>query len=104
MSPWSVRAPPEPGRRTAWRAAAPRSGARVVRARVTDVGGREGDFTIATADGVHRAAALVGADGANSLVRRRLCAPFRRDQLSIATGFFAHGVTSDEIVIELVAD
>ena len=31
-----------------------------------------------------------------------LARPFRRDQLSIATGFFAHGVTSDEIVIELV--
>ena len=29
---------------------------------------------------------------------------FRRDQLSIATGFFAHGVTSDEIAIEFVAD
>ena len=47
---------------------------------------------------------MVGADGANSLSRRRLARPFRRDQLSIATGFFAHGVTSDEIVIELVAD
>ena len=47
---------------------------------------------------------MIGADGANSLVRRRVAQAFRRDQLSIATGFFAHGVTSDEIVIELVAD
>jgi hypothetical protein len=28
-------------------------------------------------------------------VRRRVATAFRRDQLSIATGFFAHGVTSD---------
>ena len=47
---------------------------------------------------------MIGADGANSLVRRRVATAFRRDQLSIATGFFAHGVTSDEIVIELTAD
>ena len=51
-----------------------------------------------------RARFLIGADGANSLVRRRLARPFRRDELSIATGFFAHGVTSDEIVIEMIAD
>ena len=51
-----------------------------------------------------RARSSIGADGANSLVRRRVATPFRRDQLSIATGFFAHGVTSDEIVIELTSD
>jgi flavin-dependent dehydrogenase len=45
---------------------------------------------------------VVGADGANSLVRRRFAAAFSRRHLSIATGFFAHGVSSDEIVIELV--
>ena len=60
---------------------------------------------LTTADGArHRAAYVVGADGANSLVRRRFATAFRRDQLSIATGFFAHGVTSDEIVIELTSD
>ena len=47
---------------------------------------------------------MIGADGANSLVRRRVLTPFRRDQLSIATGFFAHGVTSHEIVVELLSD
>jgi flavin-dependent dehydrogenase len=47
---------------------------------------------------------LVGADGANSLARRRLARPFDRADLSIATGYFVHGVTSDEILIEIVAD
>jgi flavin-dependent dehydrogenase len=86
-------------------AAAERVGATLVQSRVADVSTDADGVTLATADGRrHRAAYLIGADGTNSLVRRRLATPFRRDQLSIATGFFAHGVTSDEIVIELTAD
>jgi flavin-dependent dehydrogenase len=57
-----------------------------------------------TSDGPRCAAFVIGADGANSLVRRRVSQAFRRDQLSIATGYFARGVTSDEIVLELLSD
>jgi geranylgeranyl reductase family protein len=86
-------------------AAAEAAGARFVRSRVSDVSVGTGGISLTTADGGrHRASYLIGADGPNSLVRRRLAAPFRRDQLSIATGFFAHGVSSDEIVIELTED
>ena len=82
--------------------AAERAGAVLVRSRVSDVSAVANGATLTTADGRrHHASYVVGADGTNSLVRRRVATPFRRDQLSIATGFFAHGVTSDEIVIEL---
>jgi flavin-dependent dehydrogenase len=82
--------------------AAERAGAVLVRSRVSDVSADASGATLTTADGrQHHASYVVGADGTNSLVRRRVATPFRRDQLSIATGFFAHGVTSDEIVIEL---
>ena len=83
--------------------AARRAGARLLSARATDVRRVRDGFEIETSAGLCRAARLVGADGANSLVRRRLASQFRRDQLSIATGFFAHGTTSDQIAIELVA-
>jgi flavin-dependent dehydrogenase len=83
--------------------AARRAGARLLTTRVTDVRPVDGGIEIETVAGVHRAAFAIGADGANSLVRRRLATPFRRDQLSIATGFFAHGVTSDRIAVEFVA-
>lgn len=86
-------------------AAARRAGATVMTARVTDVVRLNGAFRIDTADGrAPTASFVVGADGANSLVRRRLSRAFRRDQLALATGFFAHGATSDEIVIELLTN
>jgi geranylgeranyl reductase family protein len=84
--------------------AAERAGATLVRSRVTDVSIDSSGVSLTAGGERHRASYLVGADGANSLVRRRVATAFRRDQLSIATGFFAHGVTSDEIVIELTAD
>jgi geranylgeranyl reductase family protein len=81
------------------------AGAEIARARVVEVRRATGGFDIDTADGrTQRATVVVGADGANSLVRRRLHFPFARRQLSIATGYFAHGTTSDEILLEFVAD
>jgi geranylgeranyl reductase family protein len=83
------------------------AGADILSARATDIAvhasGRTA-FRIDTAAGPRHAGQLIGADGVTSLVRRRLGRSFTRDQLSIATGYFAHGVTSDEIVIELIAD
>jgi geranylgeranyl reductase family protein len=84
--------------------AATGAGAELRRSRVMDVAlGRDG-VSVQMRDGALRADCVIGADGANSLVRRRVAAPFARGQLSMATGYFAHGVTSREIVIEFVAD
>jgi len=81
--------------------AATRAGASWVRRRVADVRATPTGFEIDTRDDVYRADFLVGADGANSLVRRKFARPFRIDQLSIATGFFVHGATNRRIDIEL---
>jgi geranylgeranyl reductase family protein len=84
--------------------AAERAGARLERSRVLDVTVERDHVRLETSDGPRCAAFVIGADGANSLVRRRVSQAFRRDQLSIATGYFARGVTSDEIVLELLSD
>ncbi len=84
--------------------AAREAGAAFMPVRVTRVARESSGFRLETAAGPQVARMLVGADGANSLVRRSVAAPLGRDQLSIATGFYAHGVTSDEIAIELTAD
>jgi geranylgeranyl reductase family protein len=86
-------------------AAAAASGAQPVIARSVRIATTASGWRVETADRqCVDASFIVGADGANSLVRRRLCGAFRRDQLSIATGFFAHGVTSDAIVLEILHD
>src|SRR5712671_4908945 len=85
-------------------AAAVAAGARVVRARITEIEQDASGFAVRTTDGSMHTPILVGADGANSLVRRRLARPFDRADLSIATGYFVHGVTSDEVLIEIAAD
>jgi flavin-dependent dehydrogenase len=71
--------------------------------RVTDVSVRSSGVRLETSRGPVTAGCVIGADGANSLVRRRLSRPFQRSELSIATGYFAHGVSSREIAIHLVA-
>jgi flavin-dependent dehydrogenase len=77
------------------------AGATLAPERVVDVG----RGTIRTAGGaVHRVDWVLGADGANSLVRRRMFRPFARRQLSIAKGYYARGVSAGAIRIRFTAD
>ena len=81
------------------------AGAVLVPARATTIEAARSGFIIRTRErGVFETAHLIGADGANSLVRRSVLRPFIRQQLSLATGFFAHGASAEEIVIEFVAE
>jgi geranylgeranyl reductase family protein len=80
------------------------AGATLVPSRVTGVTIDDTGVRVDTRAGVLQAAFAIGADGANSFVRRSVARAFRRDQLSMATGYFAHGVTSREVVIEIVSD
>jgi geranylgeranyl reductase family protein len=80
------------------------AGATLVPSRVTGVAIDDAGVRVDTRAGALHAAFAIGADGANSFVRRSVARAFRRDQLSMATGYFAHGVTSREVVIEIVSD
>lgn len=80
-------------------AAAVDAGVAFHRERVTDIAPERDGWSISTGQGAARAAWLLGADGPNSLVRRRLGQPFARADLSIATGFFVHGVRSARVAI-----
>ncbi len=78
------------------------AGACLVPSRVLHVTADRAGAEVETAEGRYRGRMVFGADGANSLVRRRVHVPFRRDQLSIATGYFAHGPDHDQMRISYV--
>jgi geranylgeranyl reductase family protein len=84
--------------------AATRAGATIVRSRALDLTRDAAGFIIHTRTRQIRTRTVIGADGANSLVRRKLAKPFDRGELSIGTGYFVHGVSSQEILLELVDD
>jgi geranylgeranyl reductase family protein len=79
------------------------TGATFLAERITEITRHAGEWTLATRAGAITARWLIGADGANSLVRRRVAQPFARADLSIACGYFVHGATSTHIDIEFVA-
>jgi geranylgeranyl reductase family protein len=85
-------------------ASARQAGAELLRARVTDLTRCGAEFCLETTGGAIRSGSVIGADGAGGLARRRLARPFSRAELTVATGYFAHGATSDEITIELTTD
>jgi geranylgeranyl reductase family protein len=80
--------------------AAVAAGARLIREKVVDVSRRGSRFVVKTDRGEHPADRIVGADGPNSIVRKKLAEPFSRPQLSVAAGYFVRGATSSAIVIK----
>jgi len=82
--------------------AACRAGAVHVRERAREVRVGPSGVEVETQSGRWHGDVLAGADGATSLVRRRLVAPFTRNQLSIAAGCFVHGVSSSQVRIRTV--
>jgi geranylgeranyl reductase family protein len=84
--------------------AAVRAGATHVPTRVRDVRVDASGAHLQIGDDWTRADVVIGADGANSLVRRRLSRAFNRTDLSIAAGYFVHGARSTTIDIAFTAD
>lgn len=79
---------------------ATRAGATHMAARLREIVRGAPGWRLGTTAGEIQARHLIGADGVNSLVRRRLLRPFHRAELSIATGYFLHGASSDTIDVE----
>jgi geranylgeranyl reductase family protein len=80
--------------------AAQRAGAAHVNARASAIERTPHGWRIAAGSRHVTSSWLIGADGAASLVRRRVAQPFPRAELSVATGFFVRGLTSAGIDID----
>ena len=73
------------------------AGATVVRTRVRSFDRPDSAWRVTTGGEDVRARWLIGADGAASFVRKRLSYAFPRRDISIACGYYVHGVTSNRI-------
>ena len=80
--------------------AAHHAGAEHIPRRVTALERSSSGWTIVTASGRATSHWLIGADGANSFVRRHVSSPFPRAELSVATGYFVHGATSTDVAVD----
>ena len=84
--------------------AAKEAGAELVPERVTEIARGGSGWKLKPGNTVVTADWLVGADGANSLVRRSVSRPFPRSALSIASGYFVRGRTSPKIDIAFTSE
>jgi flavin-dependent dehydrogenase len=81
-------------------AAAADAGASIVADRASGFE-RTADGWLVTAGGKRLTASwLIGADGANSAVRKQVSSAFSRADLSIATGYFVRGTTGADVAID----
>jgi geranylgeranyl reductase family protein len=80
------------------------AGAELVAERVTGIEPGRPGWTLKTSTKTITAEWLIGADGANSLVRRSVSLPFPRSALSIASGYYVRDRTSPRIDIAFTSE
>ena len=80
------------------------AGALLVRERAMSVSARRSRMIVTTGGGEYEVDYVLGADGANSMVRKQLARPFSRAELSVSAGYFVSEATTDDIVIKTICD
>ena len=80
------------------------AGARLIPERVIDVAARGTHMTVSTERGEYEVDQVLGADGANSLVRKKLARPFTRAELSVAAGYYVVGATCHDIIVNTACE
>jgi geranylgeranyl reductase family protein len=84
--------------------AAVAAGARLVPERVVNVRLGAAHMTVTTDRGEYETDQVLGADGANSIVRKKLARPFARAELSVAAGYFVANSTSTDIFVKTMRE
>jgi geranylgeranyl reductase family protein len=78
------------------------AGADLLPARTLDIERTSDGWRLTTRGEPVTARFLIGADGPASLVRRRVATPLGRRDLSIAAGYYVHGISSRQIDIAFI--
>ena len=80
------------------------AGARLVPEKVANITRQGRTFVMRTNQGERAADFLIGADRANSLVRKTFSQPFGRSEVSVAAGYLVHGASVPAITIKCMGD
>ncbi len=83
---------------------AEKAGVSIVRSRVTQVEPMAGGWTLSTRDASVQSDFLIGADGATSMVRRRVGTPFLPEDLCVTLGYFIRAEGPPQMKIYFVPD
>jgi len=77
-------------------------GAKLVKERVTDIEGKADGWLIRTRNGESSSRIVIGADGVNSVVRRRIVGHIPRKNIAACIGYFARGYEKDYGIIRFL--
>jgi geranylgeranyl reductase family protein len=80
------------------------SGAKLVKEKVLDVREKGKIWDIITNKRIFSTKVLVGADGVNSIVRRRTVGPIFSENLALTFGYFATGLRKENATIKFLAE
>jgi geranylgeranyl reductase family protein len=79
-----------------------KNGARIIKERVISVNtDSSGNWIIRTSEGLFSAEIIVGADGVNSIVRRKIISPIPPSELAITCGYLIKGSGNESTIVLL---
>jgi geranylgeranyl reductase family protein len=79
-----------------------KEGSKLVKERVLDIKKSNKKWIIKSKDKKIIADIIIGADGANSLVRRKIIGPLKKEDLSLAFGYFVKGIENRPAIIKFL--
>ena len=79
-------------------------GAKLSKEKILDVEKKQGFWLIKTEKRLSRVKILIGADGINSLVRKKTVGQISKENLGLTYGYFAAGVENEATLVKFVAE
>ena len=80
------------------------SGAKIVKEKVLDVREKGTIWNVITNKNIFSTKVLVGADGVNSIVRRKTVGPISKENLALTFGYFTESLKKDKAIIKFLAE